>query len=87
MTQSQEIRALLLQTLELVSDLGQRALFLHALVFCDMLKKKQGGGKERDCISDMGTSSKDETLRAKSGCDTTRKPCHQLLVAGIVPKV
>lgn len=35
----------------------------------------------------MGTSSKDETLRVKSGCDTTRKPCHQLLVAGIVPKL
>lgn len=31
----------------------------------------------------MGTGSKDETLRAKSGCNTTRKPHHQLLEAGL----
>lgn len=85
MTQSQEIMAFLLQSLKLVSDLGQRAVFLCALVFCDTLKKKGGGGQKRDCISNTGTVSKDETLRAKFGCDTTRKPCHQLLVAGIVP--
>lgn len=56
---------LLLQTLQLVSDLGQRTLFLCALVFCDTLKKKKMG-EERDCISSMGTSSEDATLRAKS---------------------
>lgn len=38
-TQNQEIRALLLHTLQLVNDLGQRAPFLCALVFSDTFKK------------------------------------------------
>lgn len=42
MTQNQEIRALLFQTLQLVNDLGQRAPFLCALVFSDTLKKIRG---------------------------------------------
>lgn len=58
MTQNQEIRALLLQTLQLVNDLGQRGPFLCALVFSDTLKKM---GKEKGCISNKGADSKDET--------------------------
>lgn len=37
-------------------------------------------GEEKDCISNKGAGSKDETWRAKSDCDTISKPCHQLLV-------
>lgn len=61
-----------------------KGLYLCGLAVCDTLKKM---GKESDYISNMDTGSKDETLKAKSGCDTTRTPCHQLLVAGEVLKL